>query len=115
MELGLRALVAAGAQSVMTLHSCRYFTFTPEIGTDGKLANATAFEEYLQSVRTEGTHMLVCLREWLHQEWLAYRNTPSLHADRSTFVHAADGIAVFDFAASLCWCHGSLRLMLLYC
>jgi hypothetical protein len=54
MELGLRALVAAGAQSVMTLHSCRYFAFTPEIGADGKLANAAAFEEYLQSVRTEG-------------------------------------------------------------
>ena len=54
MELGLRALVAAGAQSVMTLHSCRYFIFTPETDANGTLKNSEALEEYLQSVRTEG-------------------------------------------------------------
>lgn len=54
MELGLRALVAAGAQSVMTLHSCRYFTFEPRYDQQGTLQNSAAFEKYLQSVRTEG-------------------------------------------------------------
>ncbi len=54
MELGLRALVAAGAQSVMTLHSCRYFSFTPETEANGTLKNSEALEEYLRSVRTEG-------------------------------------------------------------
>ncbi len=54
MELGLRALVAAGAQSVMTLHSSHYFTFEPRRDQEGTLQNSGAFEEYLQSVRIEG-------------------------------------------------------------
>ncbi|CAL8466534.1 g6070 [Coccomyxa elongata] len=57
MELGLRALVAAGAQSVMTLHSSCYFTFEPRRDQEGTLENSAAFEDYLQSVHTEGVRL----------------------------------------------------------
>jgi len=61
MELGLRALVAAGAKSVMTLHSSRYFSFQPLLDAQGTLMNAASFEAFLSSVRSEGTPLVSLL------------------------------------------------------
>lgn len=69
MELGLRALVAAGAKSVMTLHCSRYFSFQPLLDAQGTLTNAAAFEEFLSSVRSEGTppvSLQTCILHCLH-------------------------------------------------
>lgn len=54
MELGLRAMVAAGAESVMTLHSCRSVEFRPSRDAAGGLLNAAEFEAYLAGVHAEG-------------------------------------------------------------
>jgi hypothetical protein len=54
MELGLRALVAAGAESVMTLHACRQVAFRPRRGAGGGLSNEKEFEQFLSGVHAEG-------------------------------------------------------------
>jgi hypothetical protein len=54
MVLGLRALVAAGAESVMTLHASRYCEFRPKFGPDQILENKQELEQYLEVVRDEG-------------------------------------------------------------
>ena len=54
MELGLRALVAAGAESVMTLHACRQTEFLPQRGAGGELSNVKEFERFLNSVHAGG-------------------------------------------------------------
>ena len=54
MELGLRAMVSAGPESVMTRHSCRFVEFRPSRDAAGELLNATEFEAYLAGVHAEG-------------------------------------------------------------
>lgn len=54
MVLGLRALVAAGAESVMVLHTGCQLTFQPERDSEGKLGNAAAFEDYIRDVQQRG-------------------------------------------------------------
>lgn len=56
MVLGLRAMVAAGAESVMVLYTGQQVVFRPEF-KDGKLSNATAFEDYLREVQQRGRPM----------------------------------------------------------
>ncbi len=53
MLLGLRAMVAAGAESVMVLYTGQQIVFRPEF-KDGRLLNATAFEDYLREVQQRG-------------------------------------------------------------
>ena len=52
--LGLRAMVAAGAESVMVLHTSRQLVFEPEWDGNGKLLNDLAFQDYLKSVQQQG-------------------------------------------------------------
>ena len=52
--MGLRAMVGAGAESVMTLHSSRQLKFEPEYDSKGSLRNAAEFENYLESVQKAG-------------------------------------------------------------
>ena len=54
MVLGLRAMVAAGAQSVMVLHTSRQLVFEPEWDDNGKLSNDVAFQDYLTTVQQQG-------------------------------------------------------------
>ena len=54
MVLGLRALVAAGAESVMVLHTECQLSFQPERDSEGKLRNAAAFEDYIGDVQQRG-------------------------------------------------------------
>ena len=54
MELGLRAMVAAGAQSVMTLHSSRFVEFRSARDAAGQLLNTAEFEAFLAGVHAEG-------------------------------------------------------------
>ena len=54
IELGLRALVAAGAESVMVLHTGCQLSFQPERDSKGKLGNAAAFEDYIGEVQQRG-------------------------------------------------------------
>ena len=56
MVLGLRAMVAAGAESVMVLYTGQQVVFRPEF-KDGSLMNAAAFEDYLREVQQRGRSM----------------------------------------------------------
>ena len=56
MVLGLRAMVAARAVSVMVLHTGQQLVFEPEY-KKGDLVNASAFEDYLRDVQQHGKHM----------------------------------------------------------
>ncbi|CAL5227030.1 g9925 [Coccomyxa viridis] len=56
MVLGLRAMVAAGAESVMVLYTGQQVVFRPEF-KDGSLMNAAAFEDYLREVQQRGIHL----------------------------------------------------------
>lgn len=55
MVLGLRAMVAARAESVMVLHTGQQLVFEPEY-EKGELVNVSAFEEYLRDVEQRGEH-----------------------------------------------------------
>ena len=58
MLLGLRALVAAGAESVMVLYTSRRATFRPaRSSTTGLLMNASEFEQYLNQVQLQGKNI----------------------------------------------------------
>ena len=54
MELGLRAMAAAGAESVMTLDACRQMEFRPQRNAAGKLTNVKELEAYLANMHAEG-------------------------------------------------------------
>jgi len=54
MVLGLRALVAAGAESVMVLYTERQHVFQPERSEEGKLLNSPAFEHFIREVQGRG-------------------------------------------------------------
>lgn len=54
MLLGLRAMVAAGAESVMVLHTSQQLAFEPERNKSGELLNYLAFQDYLTSVQQQG-------------------------------------------------------------
>ena len=51
--LGLRAMVAANAESVMVLYTGEQLAFRPEF-KNGKLVNEPAFEVYLREVQQRG-------------------------------------------------------------
>ena len=61
--LGLRAMVAAGAESVMVLYTGQQVVFRPEF-KDGALLNATAFEDYLREVQQRG-ELIQTQMHWL--------------------------------------------------
>ena len=54
MVLGLKALVAAGAESVMVLYTGRQATFRPRRSSTGLLMNTCEFEQYLTHVQLQG-------------------------------------------------------------
>ena len=63
MELGLRALVAAGASRVATIQQWDGYTFVPRYGSHGVLENSAEFEAYLAAVRREGMLQTPWLKE----------------------------------------------------
>eukprot|EP00884_Botryococcus_braunii_P004874 jgi/Botrbrau1/14388/Bobra.0014s0037.1 len=54
MELGIRAIVAAGARAVFTLQPAPASRFAVDRLPNGELADPKAFETYLHTVKTEG-------------------------------------------------------------
>ena len=54
MVLGLRALVAAGAESVMVLYTSRQAIFRPQRSSTGVLINTSELEQYLAQVQLQG-------------------------------------------------------------
>ncbi len=54
MELGIRAMLAAGAHTICTLQMGPSGRFVAERDLDGNLVNVKALEHFIQAVKTEG-------------------------------------------------------------
>lgn len=54
MVLGARALVSAGAESIMILYTGHQHTFTPQRSSTGELENGAELEEFVKKVEERG-------------------------------------------------------------
>ena len=67
MLLGVRALIAAGAESVMVLYTSRQAIFRPMRSSTGELLNASELEHYLIQVQLQGKVFISMLHRLFSQ------------------------------------------------